>query len=115
MDKIFGWLSKFPLRRLWGSLAIIAALIWIPIITVQIGNSPTPGGYDVQAFLLFIFRMLVLIVVVLGAFHVFDFFQDDDRAEDYQRINQNPIAVAIYRGAEYLGVLLAAAVLLSKV
>lgn len=93
---------------LWLALIVVV----LAAIVVSIGGG---GAYDVQALVLLALRVVTWFLIVIGFTRFHSLCEDDDREEDYQRINQGNAAVGIYRGLELFGVSIAAALLIAQV
>lgn len=108
----WGFRLKAAVRSALAMLLLLVILVTIPIITIGMTHS---ASFDIQAHLLTLWRMTALLIWVVSARYLISMINADDLEEDYARINEGNTAVGIYRGLEFFGLIIAAAVLIAQI
>lgn len=93
-------------------IGLVLMFLLFALLSFNLGGG---GKYDGQGFTLLFMRMALWLILVTIIYPIRAAMEDDDLEEDFERINQGNVAVAIYRGAEFLIVGAAAAVLVSQI
>lgn len=91
---------------------ILLALILAALAVIHLGGT---SKFDMLGFCLMMVRMLAWVVGVSFYFPLMAALGDDDLEQDYSRINDGNVAVAVYRGLELAVVGATAAVLISQI
>lgn len=100
------------MRKTLGIGALLVALAVASFFAVGMTDNST---YDIQSLILSVFRLNVLMIWVMFVLKLRAAIEGDDLEEDWKRIDQGNIATAIYRGAEFAGIVVAGALLIQKV
>lgn len=93
------------------TIATIVAVFIAALLCFLVADS----AYDWQAIKLVFLRVNLWFLAITFYSAAKSLIQDDDDAEDWSRINTGNVAVAVYRGAEYASVGIAAAMLVAKI
>lgn len=101
------------MRRRAATLAILILTLLIGVeAVIYLGGT---SSFDLLGFALVVVRMLGWILVVSFYYPLAAALGDDDLQEDYARINDGNVAVAVFRGLELAGISFTAAMLISKI
>lgn len=95
------------------TLAVLMVLLAVlSLVVIRIGGT---NAYDVQGFGLVFVRLNIWVLAVVFYQRLAAALGDDDLENDWTRINDGNLAVALYRVGEFAVVGIAAAVLVGKV
>lgn len=98
-------------RAASAALFVVAAL-FLAIMVLRLGGN---SDYDMQALAKVAATIIIWFLIVVGYARIKALVEEDDLVQDWLRINDGNVAVAIYRGLELFGVSIAAALLITKI
>lgn len=93
------------------AISTAAAVLIAGLLAFLVADS----SYDWQAIKLVFLRLNIWFLAVTFYAAAKSLIEDDDYEADWGRINDGNLAVAVYRGAEFASVGIAAALLVSKI
>lgn len=93
------------------AIIVISAVVF-SFLVVRIGGY---SDYDFQGLGLTVLRLNLLMLWVMFVLKLRAAAEGDDLDEDWKRIDGGNIATGVYRGLEFLGLVVAGALLIGKI